>query len=253
MTEQAPLTVIGSYLSPYVRKVLAVLEYKGLRYEVDPIVPFFGNAEFERLSPSRRVPVLIHGDLAVADSTVICEYLEDVWPTPALWPRDAAARARARAVEEYADAVLGEVFIWRYFNQLVIHRFVWNQPPDEAVLAKARDQDIPAALDYLEALLPAGDGTLFDSGLSLADIAVASFFRNLAFVRYSADATRWPRTAGFVSRVLGLPCFNALVRFEQISARTAIAQHRGALIAAGAPISARTFGREQPVKGVLSR
>lgn len=38
--------VIGNYLSPYVRKVLACLELKGLDYEIDPIVPFTGNAAF---------------------------------------------------------------------------------------------------------------------------------------------------------------------------------------------------------------
>jgi len=34
--------IIGSYLSPYVRKVLVFLELKGIPYEVDPIVPFYG-------------------------------------------------------------------------------------------------------------------------------------------------------------------------------------------------------------------
>jgi glutathione S-transferase len=37
-----PLTVIGSYVSPYVRKVLACMNLKGLDYEFDPITPFFG-------------------------------------------------------------------------------------------------------------------------------------------------------------------------------------------------------------------
>lgn len=32
--------IIGSYLSPYVRKVLVVLDLKGIAYEIDPIVPF---------------------------------------------------------------------------------------------------------------------------------------------------------------------------------------------------------------------
>ena len=41
-----PLTIIGSYVSPYVRKVLACMNLKGLTYEVDPITPFFGNDEF---------------------------------------------------------------------------------------------------------------------------------------------------------------------------------------------------------------
>ena len=41
--------IIGSYLSPYVRKVLVCLDIKGVAYEIDPIVPFYGNDEFARL------------------------------------------------------------------------------------------------------------------------------------------------------------------------------------------------------------
>ena len=69
------MKIIGSYVSPYVRKVLVCMELKGLDYEVDPITPFFGNDEFRRLSPLCRIPVLIDGDLVLTDSTVIAEYL----------------------------------------------------------------------------------------------------------------------------------------------------------------------------------
>ena len=44
------MKIIGSYVSPYVRKVLACVALKGLDYEIDPITPFFGDEEFERLS-----------------------------------------------------------------------------------------------------------------------------------------------------------------------------------------------------------
>jgi hypothetical protein len=44
--------IIGSYLSPYVRKVLVCLDIKGIAYQIDPIVPFYGNDEFARLSRS---------------------------------------------------------------------------------------------------------------------------------------------------------------------------------------------------------
>ena len=38
--------IIGSYISPYVRKVLVVLDVKGLSYEIDPIIPFTGTIGF---------------------------------------------------------------------------------------------------------------------------------------------------------------------------------------------------------------
>ena len=124
------LTVIGSFVSPYVRKVLACLELKGLDYEVDPITPFFGNDEFRRLSPLCRIPVLIDDGLVLTDSTVIAEYLDEAFPDPPLMPRDPKERARARWLEEFADTRLGDPFIWGLFDQKVVRRLVWNEEPD---------------------------------------------------------------------------------------------------------------------------
>src|SRR3546814_11587251 len=66
--------------------------------------------EVERINPKRQVPVLVHRsnggpDLELFDSTQIFEYLEDLAPDPALWPREAAARARARQPELLSDEV----------------------------------------------------------------------------------------------------------------------------------------------------
>ena len=82
--------IVGSYLSPYVRKVLACLNLKGIDYEIDPIVPFMGDDRFTALSPLRRIPVLIDDRVTLADSSVICQYREDCYPEPALYPTDIA-------------------------------------------------------------------------------------------------------------------------------------------------------------------
>src|SRR3954470_12484287 len=150
----AAMKIIGSFVSPYVRKVLACLHLKGLAYEVDPITPFFGSDEFERFSPLRRIPVLIDGDLSVSDSTVICEYLDETYAGHPLLPRDPKDRARARWLEEYADTRLGDLFIWGLFYQKVVHPLVWGEPGDPARIEKAVNEDIPVALDYLEGGVP---------------------------------------------------------------------------------------------------
>lgn len=245
-----PVTVIGSYLSPYVRKLLVCLELKQLPYTIDPIVPFYGNENFALFSPLRRVPVLVDGDVVLCDSTVICEYLDERYPELPLLPVDAAARARARWFEEYADSKLGEAMIWHLFNQVVIRRFVWGEPPDEAVLQRARDIEIPQAMDYLEGELPA-EGWLFGS-MGRADVAIAAFFRNAAFARWRIDAARWPRTAAFVARTLAHPAFEALRAYEELCARTPIARHRDALREAGAPVAQISTGTDTPRRGLMS-
>lgn len=244
-----PIRVIGTYTSPYVRKVLVCLDIKGLSYTIDPIIPFFGNDEFARLSPVRRIPVLIDDQVSLADSTVICEYLDERYPGPRLFPEQPVERARARWLEEMADTRIGEVFIWRLFNQLVIHRFVWGEKPDEAILKRTREHEIPEVMDYLEGELPS-DGHLFGS-ICVADIAIAAFFRNAAFARHVFDAERWPITTSFVDRVLAHPSFVKLRSFEEILVRTPIPKQRAALLAAGAPLTADTLGRDVPRRGVL--
>ena len=74
--------IIGNYVSPFARKVLVALELKQVSYEIDPLVPFFGNSEFDALSPLRRIPVLIDDEVTLTDSTVICEYLDERYPEP---------------------------------------------------------------------------------------------------------------------------------------------------------------------------
>jgi len=244
-----PLLVVGSYLSPYVRKVLVCLEVKGIAYEIDHMVPFFGDDRFSKLSPLRRIPVLVDGDLVLTDSSVICEYLEDLKPEPALYPKDVRDRARARWLEEFADTRMGDVFIWRYFNQIAIRPSVWGEKGDKALVEKTLNEDIPAALDYLEAQAPA-EGFRFGA-VSIADIAPACFLRTAAFVRFRVDAARWPRTAGWMGRTLATPAFKKLAVIEDGVLRTPIPQQRDKLREMGAPISAESYASAAPRRGIM--
>src|SRR5262249_9748488 len=159
--------------------VLVTLHVKQISYDIDPIIPFMGDDRFSALSPLRRIPVLLDDQVTLSDSSVICQYLEDRYPLPPLYPHDVAQRARARWLEEFADTRMGEVFIWRLFNQVAIKPFIWGEEPDQTVLAKTLGEDIPQILNYLEAQVPAA-GFLFGD-FSIADISIGCFFRNAAF------------------------------------------------------------------------
>jgi glutathione S-transferase len=99
-------------LSLFGRKVEIALREKGLRY-ICTMVPFSQTAGYApkheavlAANPKGQVPVLIDGDLTLYDSTVILEYLEDAYPEPRLYPRDAKARALCRLAELEAGEVL---------------------------------------------------------------------------------------------------------------------------------------------------
>ena len=146
------------------RKVLAVCEMKGVPYHLDPIVPFFGDDRFSELNPLRRIPVFIDDEVSVSDSTVICEYLEERYPSPALLPTSPAERARARWIEEFADTRMGDVCIWRIFYEAVINPFIWQRPRDKDKIARAVAEELPEVMAHLERLAPA-DGFLFGDGV----------------------------------------------------------------------------------------
>lgn len=244
------MKIIGSYVSPYVRKVLACLHLKDLEYEIDPITPFFGNDDFERLSPLRRIPVLVEGDLTLCDSSVICAWLDEAYPKRPLLPASPADRARARWLEEYADTRLGDVFIWGLFYPKFVHPMAWGEPGDPARIAEALTEGIPRELDYLEGQLPE-DGWLSGDDIGLADIAVATFFRNGAHVGVEPDPARWPIVAAFVERALAHPCFATLLPFEQVQLGTSPAGRREALLEAGAPLTAETMAAREPCRGIM--
>ena len=243
------MKIIGSFVSPYVRKVLACMNLKGLDYSVDPITPFFGNDEFERLSPLRRIPVLVDGDFAISDSSVICAWLDEAFGGHPLLPADPRDRARARWLEEYADTRLGELFIWSLFYQRVVRPLVWNEPTDEDRVRTNLETHMPTALDYLEGELPA-DGFLFGM-IGVADISIATFFRNGAYAGFAPDPARWPKVAAFVERVLAHPCIASLLPFEDVQRSAEIRRRRQALLDAGAPLTEDTLGLREPKRGYM--
>lgn len=242
------LTIIGSYVSPYVRKVLACMNLKGLDYQVDPITPFFGNDEFGRISPLRRIPVLIDRDFSISDSSVICAYLDQAYPGYALFPANPQDCARARWFEEFADSRLGDLLIWNLFYQKAVRPLVWGEPEDKDRITKALSE-IPAALDYLELELPV-EGFLFGD-IGIADIAIASFFRNGAYAGFAIDPASWPRAHSFVERTLAHPSIATLLPLEDVQRNATIKGRRQALIDAGARLTSQTLGSREARRGLM--
>src|SRR5262245_55656969 len=96
--------VYGVPLSPFVRKVLLLLEFKGIAYENELVMPFSRDPNFLSKSPLAKIPAYEDEYVTLCDSTVICQYLDDKYPQSPLYPRNRVEKARALWFEEYSDS-----------------------------------------------------------------------------------------------------------------------------------------------------
>ena len=81
----------------------------GLAFEetVHPFPMGGGPTGFDAFSPTRKVPVLVDGDLTIWDSLAITEYLAE--QHPAVWPADKTARAWARSAAAEMHSGFGQL------------------------------------------------------------------------------------------------------------------------------------------------
>ncbi len=88
---------------PFAQRSRMVLEEKGLDFELVEVDVFDKPAGWSEISPYGKVPVLRHAGASIYESTIINEYLDEVFPQPALLPADPFARAQARIWMDYCD------------------------------------------------------------------------------------------------------------------------------------------------------
>src|SRR5215475_9574875 len=206
-------TVYGASASPFVRKVRVFLAEKGIPYELEPIFPFGADPEFRKMSPLGKIPAFRDGDRTLADSSIICSYIERTHPTPPLYPSDPYEHARALWFEEYADGGMVMVIGPKIFFQKFVAPRFFNRPTDEAMVSKAVEEELPPMFDYLEGELGQGD-YLVGRTLSIGDIGVATQFVQLRHCGLPVDRKRWPKLAAYIERMHARPSFRALIDEE---------------------------------------
>jgi glutathione S-transferase len=168
----AGLRLYSGPLSMFGAKAEIAAREKGLDFEL-VMVPFDMQRLYEpkhpeilRINPKRQVPVLVHGDLEIFDSTQIFEYFEELKPAPALWPSSLAARARARLLELKSDEV--------YFPHII--RLMGLQATRDDPAAVAAREAASRFYETMEAQLASAE--YLAGAFTYADIAfyMASFF-----------------------------------------------------------------------------
>lgn len=199
------LVLYSARLSMFGAKVqIAALE-KDIAFKL-VMVPFTQAAgyspkhpEVARINPKKQVPVLVHGNLEIFDSTQIFEYLEDLKPSPALWPADVTGRARARLLEHQSDEI--------YFPHIVRLMSLQNKMDDPLALSS-----VAAAHDFYETLEPLLASADYVAGdFSFADIAL--YMAMLFGARMGADLNgSTPRLLAWRDRISARPAVLQVVK-----------------------------------------
>jgi glutathione S-transferase len=201
----------GIALSPFVRKVLVVAAEKGIALEAKPGMPGNTDAAFRAMSPFGKVPAFEDGDYKLSDSSAIIHYLEAKYPAHPLIPAEAKARGRTIWYDEYADTILFVPMAAIFFNRVVGP--MMSMPHDPALADKAIVEALPLQLDYIENILTENEFLVGDQ-LTLADIAVAGPFVNIAHAGVEIDAAKYPKTVRYVANILARPSFAPLIAAE---------------------------------------
>ncbi len=206
-------TVYGIQFSPFVRKVILALEAKGIEFTVNPVTPLEKPAGFEALSPLGKIPAFEDDKIKLADSSVICEYLDQRYPENPLYPEDLVTRAKARWYEEYADtaviSVAGPIFFER-----VVKKILMKQEADEERVSNAIENDMPKVFSYLEGQLGESD-FLVSNNLTTADLCMGSMLLNMKYGGVDVDSVHWPKLAAYRDRLFATTLFANRIAADQ--------------------------------------
>ncbi|PWA54890.1 S-crystallin [Artemisia annua] len=184
--------VLGMWASPFCMRVKIALAEKGVTYEEILENDLFGEKSALLLKSNpvhKQVPVLLHGDKPVVESTNIITYIDEVWPSPPLLPACAYERSRARF---WADFIDRKVFS--------AGRGIW--------MANGEEQVESSKTEFLDILIYL-DGTLGDKDYFTGDtfglvdillIGVTSWF--CVFEKYGnfKVADHYPKLGAWMER-----------------------------------------------------
>lgn len=156
-------------LSPFAGKVRVAAAEKGVELELVEIHAGNRPPRLAELNVTGRVPVLELDDGVIRESSIICEWLEETHPEPALWPADPVLRGWARGWAKWIDDELTANFF------LAMRKFAYGKSPDDPDdIVERLTRRVPRRWGTLEAALATHEGPwLAGEQFTFADIAGA--------------------------------------------------------------------------------
>jgi len=112
--------------SPFCRKVRLVLSEKKLEFELIEEKYWEKRSDFLILNPSGQVPVLQNKNIILAESSAICEYLNEKYPVAELLPVDPEGRAEARRLMFWFDDKFNREVTRKLFYERITKKNYWR-------------------------------------------------------------------------------------------------------------------------------
>lgn len=197
-------------LCPFSRKIRLALREKGLPAELADTAPWEeeSDSEFARLSPALEVPVLVDGDLVVADSNAISEYLEEAYPDTTLYGRTLEQRAETRRLVAWFDVKFRREVTDLLWGEKLLKRLKRSGTPNSEALRRGA-ANIRYHLAYIAHLYDQRRWLAGDE-LTMADLAAAA---HLSVLDYLGDVpwAEFESARNWYARVKSRPSFRPLL------------------------------------------
>lgn len=198
-------TILGTNMSPFVRKVLIFCAEAGIEIEHrDDVMPFNNNPELQAANPLGKIPALVDGDFSTGESSVICAYLDKKAGGTPLYPAAASDYAEALWLEKYGDTELVMATASVFFNRVVAP--LMGMESDQAAIEKAINEDQPRVFGLLNERL-AGKDFAVGNAISIADAALFAPIVNLALAGDQIDAGTYPELHRYLAGLKTRPAF----------------------------------------------
>jgi glutathione S-transferase len=196
-------------LSPFSRKVRLVLAEKRLPFELKLEKVWERRPDYLDMNPAGTVPTLVEDNgLPIADSGVICEYLEEAYPDSSLLGRTLAERVEVRRVAAWFDGKFNMDVTRNLLGEKFMKRLVGRGQPDAGAL-RAGYANLRPHMEYLGWLAETRKW-LAGSSISLADLAAAAHVSTLDYIG-DIDWTHFPAAREWYARMKSRPSFRPLL------------------------------------------
>ncbi len=196
-------------LSPFSRKVRLVMAEKKLPFEMRSEKVWERRPEYLEMNPANTVPTLVEENgLVIADSGVICEYLEEAYPATPLMGKSLAERTEVRRLVAWFDGKFAHEVTANLVGEKFMKRLLGRGNPEAGAL-RAGYANMRHHLGYIGWLAETRKW-LGGNALSLADFAAAAHLSALDFVS-DVDWSISPPARDWYARMKSRPSFRPLL------------------------------------------